>query len=135
MSSLALLIFMYPISVAADSECGSVFAPPQPWLESGSVSAEESSITDCNQPFGEVLPWRDDMVVKVDGVSLSSGVSFVVSDDGTSEYEVRPSPTFGLSDVGWFLHTDRGYEFQHTSPSRPEQADIERLAGAFLLLR
>lgn len=130
MSSLALLIFIYPGAVSGSGECGLVYAPPLPWSESLGGN-EPEVITNCAEPFGTPLPWLDDMVVKVDGVSLSPGVNFVVPEAGTNDYEVRLPPRFGMVEVGWFLHTPSGYEFQNTSPSRPQPADIERLASDF----
>ena len=130
MSSLALLIFIYPNTTMADVACGSVYSPALPWSEAIGGN-EPEAVTNCAEPFGTPLPWRDDMVVKVEGVSLSPGVNFVVPDNGADNYEVRLPAQFGMVEVGWFLHTPRGYEFQHTSPSRPESADIERLAADF----
>ncbi len=133
MSSLALLIFVWPVLAFGQVGCGAIYAPETPWYDAlAAAELEETPISACATPFGPVVAdWPAGLAVVVDGVSLSPGVEFSIAAAGTNDHEVRLSNRFGATEVGWFLHTDRGYEFKHTNPPRPERADIERLAAEF----
>ena len=102
MSSLALLIFVWPVLAFGQVGCGAIYAPETPWYDAlAAAELEETPISACATPFGPVVAdWPAGLAVVVDGVSLSPGVEFSIAAAGTNDHEVRLSNRFGATEVG-----------------------------------
>ncbi len=127
MSSITLLIFCFPGITFA---CGSIYSPEVPWYDAVG-EYDRKIIDDCANPFGRTqADFPGDISVIVDGVTMTADGVFTIATTGTENHRVTYGNYPGL-EIGWFLHTERGYEFIKTSPSTPTRDDIEALAGAF----